>query len=484
MYSQRTRNIIIGSILTVVILLVCICLTITLYITTDLFKSNETLFYKYALQTLDSLKYVQSSQLAEIEKMKEEKAYEVDGKLSYTYTDLNKNSANSNIKLQLSANNPEKEAYANLDVIHNTKSIFNLQYAKSNNIVALKSPEIVNAYLGVKNENLQEIAKKLGVKNTSMIPDSIKQIKLNEFFNITDEQKNYLKETYLKVLQENIDKSKFIREKGLVVNKDGESYNTTAYHLSLTNEELKQVEIVLLQTLKEDDTTLGIIKEKLEMLGYNNIEINSLKSIIQNQINKINYSDVNSDNSGINIMLYATGGRIITTEIIYNNSIKFTLYGTSSKSESRRYLLIENLNLDTEFQKIEIFENEIRNKSELSYNAIVNINDKTQIKANLSNERSDVENKLISNYKIEIEKQDDTQTINYTGETKFDSNSSKTYFQLNKTNCGILNDYKENQLKTLVQAVLEKTNQVINQKLQIIGINTNKNNNNTNMEVQ
>ena len=97
MYSQRTRNIIIGSVITTVIVVVALILGITLYTMTDLFKSNDTLFYKYAAQSLDSLKYVQNSQLTEIEKLKDEKTYKVDGKFRYESSDLYANSINGHI---------------------------------------------------------------------------------------------------------------------------------------------------------------------------------------------------------------------------------------------------------------------------------------------------------------------------------------------------------------------------------------------------
>ena len=83
MYSQRTRNIIIGSITAVIVVTALLTFGITLYATTDLFKSNDTLFYKYLSQTLESLKYVENSQLSEIADLKADQAYELAGNISY-----------------------------------------------------------------------------------------------------------------------------------------------------------------------------------------------------------------------------------------------------------------------------------------------------------------------------------------------------------------------------------------------------------------
>ena len=472
MYSQRTRNIIIGSITAVIVVTALLTFGITLYATTDLFKSNDTLFYKYLSQTLESLKYVENSQLSEIADLKADQAYELAGNISYSENIVNKNPVNAQLEFQIAQNNQKKEGHGKLSLVHNNQSIFDVEYANSNDIIALKSPEIVNAYLGVRNENLQELAKKLGIENEEIIPNSIKEIKLDELFYITEEQNDFIRQTYLEILEQNIDKSKFTKEKDLMVSRDGENYKTTAYHLSLTDEELKQVEIAILQKLKEDDTTLNIIEEKMQMLGINNLEIDKLKNLIQIQIDKINARNIKSG-SGINIMLYTTGGRIITTEIIYENSIKCTIYGTSNEKESKRYLLVENLNINTEFEKIEINENEIRSETESSYNAIININDKKQVKANLLNTGSAEEGEVTSTCKVEIEEKDKTQTISYEGKTEFDNNNAENFVQLNKTNCGILNDYEGKQLKVLIEAISEKIKEVVEQKLQMIGLTKN-----------
>ena len=470
MYSQRTRNIIIGSITIGVTIIVLLILGLTLYATTDLFKSNDTLFYKYALQTLDSLKYVENSQLTEIENLKDEKVCKINGNITYKEGRSNANNENAQIGIQIVQNNPKKESYAKLDLIHNKETIFDVEYAKSNNIVALKSPEIVDAYLGIKNENIRQMAEKLGITNTTLIPNSIENVKFNELFYITEEQKDYIKETYLKILEQNIDKSKFTKEKDLTVSREGESYTTTAYRLNLTDEELKQIEIALLETLKDDDTTLSIIEEKMKMLGLDSIESNSLKNIIQNRIDKVKMRPANPSINGMNILLYTSGGKIITTEIIYENSIKCTIYGTSTESESKRYLLIENLNVNAQFQKVEITENEVRNEAESSYNTVITINDKTQVKVDITNKGSVAENKLNSTCKVEIGEQNKIRTITYKGEMNFDYNNNESIIQLNKSNCGILNDYEENQLKTIEKAVSDKIVEVLNEKLQIIGI--------------
>ena len=69
MYNGRKKIIIIMVIILLIVLLAIG--GVFAYITTDLFKSNQTLFFKYMGQTLESIKYVENTQLSEIENLKE-----------------------------------------------------------------------------------------------------------------------------------------------------------------------------------------------------------------------------------------------------------------------------------------------------------------------------------------------------------------------------------------------------------------------------
>ena len=146
MYNSRKKIII-----TMVVIFLIIILAIAgilVYITTDIFKSNQVLFYKYMGQTFENIKYVENTQLSEIENLKNQKPYTIEGALSFDAqeenTDINANMlSRMNLNIESKVNKPEEKAYTKANLTHNNQDLFRVEYANSNNIYALKSDEIV-----------------------------------------------------------------------------------------------------------------------------------------------------------------------------------------------------------------------------------------------------------------------------------------------------------------------------------------------------
>ena len=477
MYNGRKKLIII---ITIILLILILAIGgVFAYITTDLFKSNQTLFFKYMGQTLESIKYVENTQLSEIEDLKEQKPYTIAGNLNFevgeTNTDLNANALSKlGLNIEAKVNKPDEKAYAKANLTHNNQNLFTIEYANSNNIYALKSDEIVTAYLGAENENLKVLAQKLGVLDTSLIPDSIKSIDINEILKITEEEKTHITETYLPVLTKNINKESFSKENNIAVSKENVTYNATGYRLNLNSEELKQVEIALLQTLKEDSITLNLITTKAKLLGLDEkyTQINNLTSEIEKQIKTINNSNTALEN-GLSIVVYVDKQEVILTEIIFRNDIKYTIYGTTNENTNKRYLLIESLSgssisSDVEYEKMEITLNETKSNIESVYNVLINIDDNTGIDIYLTNTGAASENSLNTTCEVNVSQGDLTSTIMYEQEMNFEEEINDI-IELNRNNCGVLNDYTTEQLQVLMQSIKQRIETILKEKKQVIG---------------
>jgi len=172
--------------------------------------------------------------------------------------------------IQLNVNHKEnvkkEKNYINLKASYNNNQLLDVSYAKSNDIIALKCEEIVKQYfVGIKNENIKEFFKNLGLTDVSKIPDKIETTNITETATITDEEKNHIFETYFDVIMNNISKDNFSKINDSTIAKMGVMYNTTAYRLDLSAEELRSLEIKLLETLKQDSITLNMITTKIIM---------------------------------------------------------------------------------------------------------------------------------------------------------------------------------------------------------------------------
>lgn len=354
MYQGKRKGIIIVIVL--IILIIAVLGGIFVYAYTDLLKSNQTLFFKYMGQTLENLNYGENTQIATIEKLKEQMPYTIKGKLT--------SNENEQIALTVDAkvDSTNEKAYTKAQIINNGAEFFTIEYAKGNNIYALKSDEIVTAFLGIENSNLKVLAQKLGIVDTKLIPDELKSFDINEFYTISDEEKEHIKTTYITLINNSIPKECYTKEKNMAILKNGVTYTTNGYRLNLNKEQLKQIEVTLLQTLKEDSITLNLIATKAKLLGLdeNYTQVNNLTKKIEAKIKEIQNKEVETE-GGISIVNYVEGGKVITTEIILKNDTKFTIYEENKDTNKSYYLLIEKLNVTSEYNKIEIKLEEARN---------------------------------------------------------------------------------------------------------------------------
>lgn len=483
MYTLRKKRIIIISIVSAILLIALVLGGVYAYTATDLFKSNQTLFFKYAGDAIGNLKYVENKQLSGIASLMEDTPYEIEGSLNVSYEGNTLNLLDIESKV-----NPEDEdMYAKVNLKSNNQNIFTLEYANSNNIYALKSDEIANAFIGVENDNLKVFAQKLGITDTTNIPDSIelKSIK-SDVLELTENEMKHIYETYLPVLQKSISENKFKKDGNCTINNEGVVYNTTGYRLNLTQTELRDVIVAILNTLKEDSITLNMIatRAKALELGDDYTEINKLTKQIENTIEKLNETDT-TEEEVISATIYVENGQVVETEIIISNRYKIIVYGKSSETTSKRYVSFEDLN--NEDSKTEITENETRKKEESNYEIAIKNGDNT-ILISMDNKGSTESSELTTTVEFEMEIAGKTTIIEYEQEMKFDD--SIQVLKVDRTNCAVLNDYTTEQLQALIQQLAERIQAVMNEKMQIISNNmqtsttnvqTNKNVENSNI---
>ena len=474
MYTQRGKKIIIITISIVALILALSIGGVYAYLNTDLFKFTDKLFFKYVGQVIDDLKPAQNRQIEGFIDLMEQKPYQMGGKIQFG---KNENEFNSNpsSNIYFEEDKLNNKMYAKLNLELNNQNIFEVEYANSNNIYALKSDEIVTSFIGIENDNLKVLAQKLGIKDVTSIPNSVDVEKMGlsiksikDFFSLTEDEKNHINNTYMEVLNNNINKNSFTKEKGLTVSKNGVSYNSTAYRLKLSGEEIKQLQIAMLEALKEDSITLNLILTKMKTFGLSDedININNLSEYIQKTIDEVKLEQ--RQDGGITIMIYTDKGKVITTEIIYNNEIKYTIYGDSAENTSSRYLLIENLNTDAEYAKIEILEKETRSAEQSVYNIDINYDDKTIVNEVLTVSGSSSLNYADINYEAtSTENEDILYTIVYNGKLQFNEETQRIV-HLTRNNCAVLNDYTTEQIQYLINAISQRAAEVFNEKYQIL----------------
>ena len=66
-------------------------------------------------------------------------------------------------KINASIDEENAKTYGKVNVVYNNNDIFNVEYANKDKIYALRSNEIVTAFIGIENSNLKVLAQKLGI---------------------------------------------------------------------------------------------------------------------------------------------------------------------------------------------------------------------------------------------------------------------------------------------------------------------------------
>ena len=105
------------------------------------------------------------------------------------------------LQIEAKVNNPEEKAYAKANLNYQNENLFSLEYVNSNNIYALKSDEIVTAFLGVENSNLKVLAQKLGIIDTKTIPDEIKHKRFDKLKLLVESQIKENNDKYIGTIQ-------------------------------------------------------------------------------------------------------------------------------------------------------------------------------------------------------------------------------------------------------------------------------------------
>lgn len=474
MYYGKKKAIIIAIVIVVLLIILTIG-GLFLFMATDLFKSNETLFLKYVADQYNQLGLtstnVQSQDILNVEK---QVPYETNATLTLGYEDqygeVIKELEKTKINIITREDKLNEKQYANLKIDYDKDNLIDLHYTKSNDIYALKWEEIVlKRFVGVENKNLKEFAEKLGIEDTEIIPDEIKILDYSEILKLTEQEKQHIINTYSQVLLENIPSDKYTKQKDMAITKNGVNYNATAYRLDLSQEEIKNIEIKILETLKQDSITLNLIATKTKLIGLPQeyTTINQITKTIDEIINELKVEPI--DNlSGFSIVVYEYKGQAIQTELLLKNEVKLTISSEINNNTKSINILIDNLSQEQEFNRINVNITETKTDNSTSINLNMNIDNTQTITIATSNVGLASTGNVKTTMMISAINEDrESITIDYNAQTTY-GKLTEEIVDLDKTNCVILNNYSSENLTSILASIVQRLGNVIEQKMQII----------------
>lgn len=397
--------------------------------------------------------------------------------------------SNFSIKYSAKTDNVNNNESSQTTLKYLDDDLFTLKYIRNKDLYALKSDEIINKYLALDNNNLKEFATKIGITDTSIIPNKIQGIDFEKLLSINEETKNAIITRFMQIIKEEIPEEKYKSHKNVIININDKDISTNAYSLELDQKEIISILTKILNELRMDDNILSIIVEKVKIIdSTSTITAKDLQDMIQDMINELQSIQV-VDGQTMKLTVYANNNQLLRTEIAIKNNKVFIDYekqGNACKvivSFENQANNDENITqMDTEYRimynikKIELVSNiQDNEKTEI---VIITLGDEDNtIKVSIQskiNVAESIQDNTIINVNI-----DDITYLTSKIDTTITSSDNIEIEELTKENCAIINNFTPQYIKTLSQSIIKRLETVYMQKLEFIKnaqkVNTNNN---------
>lgn len=484
-----------------IIVIIIIITGILLYLNTDMFKSNKTLFFKYLGKNSENIKEIEEIfESTEYEKNLQNNKYTDDINIKVNYTNNlqttsedNSNTIN-NVKLLIKGEEDKNNKYSYKDfklekdknIATNTENqnnsensnesnnkeqnIMEVEYIKNDNSYGIRFSDLFKQYLLVENNNLKDLLRKIGYSEQELenVPDSIEvnDITLNDI-KFTEDEIKQLSEKYSEIINKKVSKEKFEKDSKQVITINEKNITTNAYILKLTNEELNNLYVDLLESLKQDEIILNkleSIQNKINAININSLEGKNLKESFEEeidlQIEKINKTNIG--NQETKIIVYENSGKTIRSSIQGKDyEMNFDYINTQDE---------KNIGLTVKKDEIETYNIKLK-KDKDGINLDIYLNDETNpIKISLEQNKNESDKKCSNNINLKYENANSKLEVSAEQEINIVDNFGNKN-TLNAQNSILLNGLEEEQLQAVLNQVSEGVQQKINSISEEVKIN-------------
>ena len=497
----RKKRIALAIAIPSIIVIIIIITGILLYLNTDMFKSNKTLFFKYLGKNSENIKEIEEIfESTEYEKNLQNNKYTDDINIKVNYTNNlqttsedNSNTIN-NVKLLIKGEEDKNNKYSYKDfklekdknIATNTENqsssenlnesnnkeqnIMEVEYIKNDNNYGIRFSDLFKQYLLVENNNLKDLFRKIGYSEQELenVPDSIEinDITLSDI-KFTEDEIKQLSEKYSEIINKKVSKEKFEKKSKQVITINEKNITTNAYILKLTNEELNNLYVDLLESLKQDEIILNkieSIQNKINSININSSESKDLKESfveeIDLQIEKINKTNIG--NQETKIIVYENSGKTIRTAIQGKDyEINFDYINTQDE---------KNIELIVKKDEIETYNIKLK-KDKDGIKLDIYSNDETNpIKISLEQNKNESDRKISNNINLKYENANSKLEVSAGQEINIVDNFENEN-TLNDQNSILLNGLEKEQLQAVLNQVSEEVQQKINSISEEVKIN-------------
>lgn len=314
---------------TIVIVVMVIMAFVLLYVMTDSFKSNATLFTKYMGQNIENMDAIyRSVGKNEVDELLQQNKYTIKTQAKVNVTEeigtSSENTENSinQLKLEIEGqvDNQNQYQYQDIHLVNQNETIAEVEYLQNQNRYGIRFSDLFDQYLSVNKGELKQVLKKAGYEETleNLPNDLLLGKQWQTIFQFSEEEKQNIKSKYLTIINSNLTKNNFSKQKNQVIQIEGRNMNTNAYSLTLTKEQMNHIYIKILEQVKQDEIILSKIDEL--QTWQENYGIKKDKNLRKQFIEKIEevISEITKNNIGqetVKIIVYENNRTTVKTVI-------------------------------------------------------------------------------------------------------------------------------------------------------------------------
>lgn len=439
--KQKKSKIIIILIIIVILVIILASLGIA-YFATDLFKSNKTLFAKYAGQIADENQGFIENALQQYNEKKQSNTYSDKGTFSVnasansSTTNLdNVNKFNVTYTGQVDTTNSKNEQNVSINYSDSVK--FPVNYKKIGNKIGLQTDYVGSKYIGIESDKMEKLSLDTNTINSSEAEQTSSNVDINEIKDGTTELKNILQNPFSQEDIVNIKNNIISIMDGISDSKFSNinDSNGKGYKLVLSGDDLKNVVIQLLQKLSQDTETLDKINEYLQNQGNSNkLTATQIEKEITNITNNSDFD---------------------------NETLELTVYKKNGKT-NKFIIKIEDLEIDVEKNN---------SNNNIEYNVVVDANynnEKMKISLKTVYQGLETMQQVNENYELSIENSQNTYIYHLTNVVDF--TQTKEIEDFTSDNSLILTDYDKDVVSNFLVQVGQRIQEVNSTQMAQLGI--------------
>lgn len=440
--EQRKSAKVIKTLIIIVITMILVLVGVItyLYLQTDMLKSEKTLFFKYIAQIGDQKSGFINNKVTDYLLKKQSTPYTNNGtiKANFELSDEYKEEQDQykyvndfNISFTGQIDNKEKNLEEEITLNYSNDVNFPFVFKKLDKVYGIQTKYIGKNFIAIDSNNTENLPNH--IENTVRMISAIfgNTESINDYsqkLEITEEDKTKIIGTYSEVLNQNLSDEKFSKV---------ENDNGVGYKITLTTTELKNIYIKLLETLKDDEFTLGKINMQED---GNAIEVSEIEQLLE-ELSE-NEENISEEETEFSIIVYSNKNEISKLEISINNMFTVML---EKVAEGNKFGAKVNIKINNEDSPV----------TELTISAIFT--------------GLDTMEEITEQYEVNVGA-GESNTIAYNIENSIKFKESANIEDFTNENSLILNNFEEEKITQFLETVTNRITEVNKQQMEELGI--------------